>query len=282
MMINYRYVLPFLLCIVFNCSKNTVDEGEDIDIKIPENPVVFEYDRDRDNAVQEKWEEFIDEYYDNKTPQSVTFDPITSYLQDLQFSPSYPLIFRFPFTQIHSMEISEKMMEFYIQWQDLFGCTSDNLENDIFTYNSATEEMTVSFRQLKLSSSEIELADNHGIEFRINKQGQLIYLVSNLIPDLSLKEPAEYDSEAILQNIYGDSVTFYYYANQYTYVFSDSNSYNLLEGYQILVNYEDNRMYVYAAKPVNVSVNEFPNIYFIFYANPETSAIIQVRKRNIF
>ena len=281
-----KSILILLLCLLIFCKKNTSDISEnDYWSEQAKNPIVILFDQDREDAVRSKWNDFLEEYNYTKPPGSLVFDSITCYLHEVKFNPTYPLIFRFPLTDINEENISSKMLEFYTQWEDLFGLSAENLELDYFCYDSETDTMLVKFTQYKINGKLWNFLNTLSISFTINKQGQLLKVYSDLIPDVNLKIPGDCDVSKMCESFYGytfkyatvhwsnDSVLYYYYT------FGEEDEYFPNQGHDVIKVTSSDTLRIYAAKGIQVVstgdllFNARP-IKFLFYCYPRTYEII--------
>ena len=268
----------FLLCF---CSKNTVDSVNPGEFIIYENPVVIEYSAEKEQEIQQKWEEFNNKYKYTENVQYVSFNRISSYLENVQYESTYPLIFRFPFNNIEREEISTAVLEFYDKWKDLFGCSRDNLILRNFSVNPVTDEITVSYTQKSLNGVDKNFVSFHFLTIEINVQGQLLGISSNLVPDVYLKDSGEFPIEEMKNGIPGYTV---YTSPEDTigYTFKEGDEFNLSFGTEVLVVTSETSISIYEARCVTAHSYELDNrlgafIYYRFYFDIDTGEIIHVR-----
>lgn len=273
--------LVFILCMFAFCSNKNVDTVIPGEYVKYENPVIIEYSAEKEEVIQQKWDEFKNKYKYTENIQSVNFNNVSSYLENVQFEPTYPLIFRFPFKNITREEISTAVMEFYNTWKDLFGCSPDNLLLRTFSADPVTEEITLSYSQEGLHGKKRTFVNFHFLTIVINMQGQLLGISSNLVPDIYLYESGPNPFEKMKENVC--SYTVYSSPDDTVgYTFKEEDQF-LISGTFVIVVKSETSLSIYEARGLSVRSYELDNIlgrttYYYFYFSQYTGEILYVRR----
>ena len=285
-----KSIFILLFCLLIFCEKNTSDIPEnEYRSEPPQNPVVMVFEQSMENAVQEKWNDFLEEYDYSNNIDSLVFDSITCYLCEVKFNPTYPLIFRFPLTDISEENIGSKMLEFYTKWEDLFGLNHENLKFNYFYYNPETAIILVNFTQDKINGELWNFVNTLSISFTINKQGQLIKIYSDLIPNVNLKIPEDCDIGKMCESFYGyshiyatvywsyDSVEYFYYT------FGEEDEYFSNQGYEVIKVFSSDTLKICAVKGITVTSTQemrfnAPALKFLFYCIPGKYEIVYIKE----
>ena len=273
--IKHIYLLAVSV-LIFTCSKKSVDLDYTAS---PENPVIITYSESREERIQNKWGSFLSRYKCSNSVKSADTVPISSYFNTISFESPYPKIFPNPFTEFTPEYIGGQLLVFYGFWEDLFGCSSANLTLTGFQPRPNYETIRVTFSQKKLSNRNYEFFLSTIIEFTVTKNGELISIISNLVPDVNLKYPDSCDTTKILNNIIGYEIEYLDLdiGEYLIHVISENDYFRVLPGFQIIEKRAENKLYVYCAKSVKVSLRNINNIIkLIFFCHPETSEIVYI------
>ncbi|MFC1725639.1 hypothetical protein ACFL4T_08425 [candidate division KSB1 bacterium] len=271
-------ILTTSVIFISSCSEKIADTAEIPDLS---NPVIITYSEERESGVQKEWRSFSGKYNSSRYLVSVDFDPVLSYLSNATFESPYPEVFSEPFTEFRPDVMGEQILDFYREWQGLFGCPSANLVLDEFRPTANYQTIRVSFKQEKVSGRNREFENTPRIEFNVTRNGELINIFSNLLPDVNLKIPPSVDIEMIKAGLIGQEVEYYIPGRTVNYVLSENDTFTDRPGYEIVVNRSANEIMIYWAVCLETVIYDEIDWLFLLYCLPETGEIVHTSSRRL-
>lgn len=257
------------------CSERTTEPVVNPSSK---NPVIISFSEEREIEIKNKWNSFLNKYNCSSTVIITEFNNVTSYLHRFALSDNYPTLFSEPPVEIYQQEIIDSVLVFYSKWENLFGCKSVNLEFYEFSPIVNYTEMIIIFEQKKLNGISCDFARDYFLSFLISRNGDVIEIASNLLPDVDIKTPADFKSDVIKENIYGYKIYYYESGIRRVYTLSENDGYDFSDGYIIVTSYTEDELKIYAAKETEVTPENSDVKKHIFYCHPLTGEIILVKE----
>ncbi|MFC1724006.1 hypothetical protein ACFL4T_00155 [candidate division KSB1 bacterium] len=275
-----KIIICILFLLIFSCS-DIFSPGENINTS--SNPVITAFDPRIDNNIKERWAEFLTLYNAEPDTEKTRFIKSTSYLTYAKFNNNLPVVITDPAVLLNQTELIDEILEFYEKWQDLFGCSVENLElYNIFRY-SDTGSFYMRFIQKRLNKIDCVFVLIQSIEFYISSSGQLTRIISSLIPDVEIDIPDNAFLSRMINNTIGHTFEInaplwssFPYPEKHT--FSINDSFELKDGFELFVDYEENYFLTYYLKGIVFSwVERGFTIKCTIYYHPETGEIIHIK-----
>lgn len=275
-----RKLLFSLVSIFLFLTCDRLFELENKNSNILNNPVIIEYDKEKEESVQEEWNNFLLQYNANYDTSLTHFMNATSFISQVYFKEYLPKIF----FDINDATIVDKLLQFYSEWDNLFGCKMNNIELD-YT-NNEQGVFTVRFRQIKINNTFYNFTDQPFIKFTITEDSELRNIISTLIPDADIEMPKRsnwVNISKMIDNTIGleyefplDASSIYF---PQKHIFSKTDKYHVNETFEIYPNYSDDTLLIYYLKGIKYSWHE-NNLQYscTVYYHPETTEIIYIKK----
>ena len=268
--LRYIKYLVFVVLIINQCSLTGTD-----DKNVTINPVKISYNTNVEEKVQEKWNRFLADYNNLKPPRTLEFNPASSYLERVSFQRPYPVVFSEGLNLNNEDDCIEKALQFYSLWEELFGCKSENLEYYNSNINSGWDEFSVRFIQTAIKGKHWDFVQRHMVYFAFTGDGRIRSIQSDLIPDINIDKPVDYNKEKMMNNIIGYTYEYWDWTGSKTHTYTRDDTYNFKHEYHIYDKTDGLIMYIYALKGINAGL-------ITFYCHPESGEIIHIEENVIF
>ena len=270
-------ILLFVSCDIFDRQTDSFDSLL--------NPVIIVSDQDKELSAQTLWDAFITQY--NATPDTLHthFMKPTSCISQAYFENELPEIFSGFTPGTNNIDTIMTLLEFYSEWESLFGCDIDNIE----LIDSLNREGGIyKFRQTKIGNTSCEFVNQAFIKFVFTESMKLKSIISTLIPDVDIEIPSSsswIDVSQMIENTIGyehefltDASSIYY---PQKHLFSTDDNYTVKKGFEMYPRYSGDTLSIYYLKGIEFSWNEDNMEYScIIYYHPSTAEIIHVKKCN--
>jgi hypothetical protein len=270
-----------LIPLLFACDKVYESIG---DYDTSKNPIVITYNKAKELQTQTKWNDFLIKC--NATPDThyTYFMESTSFIMQAYFKENLPKILSISLSDTNDTNIVIKLLDFYSEWEDLFGCKVNNIElKDI---NNEMEIYIIRFQQIKIGNTFCQLVYQPFIQFTFTKKMELKSIISTLIPDIELEIPQSsdwVDISKMIDNTMGHEHEFHPDASSIYFpqkhLFSETDTYHSKDGFEIFPEYSGNTFSVYYLKGIEYFWDEDDIEYkCTVYYHPSTTDIIHIKK----
>jgi len=270
----------FILAITFfiSCEKSLQPI---ITQNIQENPIVIYYDEEKEKYVRSEWDKFLTYYQTVPDPSKTYFWKSTSYIMQAYFKENLPQIFSNP----NDDSLSEiELFQFYSKWKELFGCDENNIEFKID--RNEVQTFFIKLKQKRTGNAFYEFVSQPFIKFGLTENMQIKSIISTLIPDVEIEIPQNSDwinISKMIKNTIGLEYKFYpdfssiYFPQKH--LFSESDTYQVKDGFEIFADYSENSLSIYYLKGIEYFwyKNNFEYKCTIYYY-PATAEIIHIKK----
>ncbi|MFC1724004.1 hypothetical protein ACFL4T_00145 [candidate division KSB1 bacterium] len=239
------------------------------------NPYIISYNWERDEKIQEKWDSFLTEYNNLNTLWDLDFNPASSYLEKASFQRPYPIVFSEGLNLNDENDCIERALQFYTEWEDLFGCSAQNLEFYNSNISNDWDEFSVRFIQTGINGKHWDFVSRHILYLCFSGEGRIKSIQSGLIPDIKIEKPVQFDKDKIMSNIIGYTYTYHDFTGEKEHTYSRDDTYNFKHEYEIYDKTDGLQIFIYALKGVDAGL-------VTFYCHPETGAIVFIQQNMIF
>ncbi|MFC1724005.1 hypothetical protein ACFL4T_00150 [candidate division KSB1 bacterium] len=274
--LKYLKFLSLAVLIIHNCSLTGTDEKS-----TTANPVIISYNWEKENQIQDRWEQFLDFYNAATMDKGTIFMKPTSYLMQTYFENNLPKIIPDSITSSNKEDFIPDLLGFYEKWQDLFGCKVENLEFErLDDYSLYGNYFNYRFEQVKLNNRRVKFVYRRWIRFRVNTNGELLQIVSALYPDVEIEKPEKAYIHNMIHSTMGYKHKFHLSGSSIMYPdheFTSKDSYNIKDDFEIYLQYTENKAYVYYLKGIKYYwIEDDHNYKCTIYYHPETTEKILV------
>lgn len=246
-----------------------------------QNPLIITYDEEKEEAVHAEWDKFLIQYNAIPDTSLTHFMKSTSFITQAYFKENLPKIF----PDSNNTAIRIKLLQFYSEWEDLFGCKVYNIEledND----NNELGIFIVRFKQIKMCSTFYKFVYQPFIQFTLTGQMELKSIISTLIPDIEIEMPQISDWVDISKMIdttigleyeFSPDASSIYFPQKH--LFSETDTYHVKDGFEIYPEYFRNILSIYYLKGIEYFWHEDDIKYkCTIYYHPSTTEIIHIKK----
>ena len=274
-----KLIFSLALIFLFTACERVFEPN--VNYNTQQNPVIITYDKIKEETVQTEWNKFLIQY--NATPDtSLThFMKPTSFIIQAYFKENLPNIF----PDSNKTDIKIKLLQFYSEWENLFGCKVNNIELED-TDNNELGTFIVRFQQIKMGNAFYKYVYQPFIQFTLTEKMEIKSIISTLIPDIEIDIPPSSDwvnISKMISNTIGfeyefspDASSIYF---PQKHLFSVTDKYHVKDGFEIYQEYSGNILSIYYLKGIEYFWYEDDIEYkCTVYYHPSTTEIIHIKK----
>ena len=274
-----KLIFSFVLISLFAACENAFEPN--VNNNDQQNPFIITYDEIKEETVQSEWNKFLIQY--KATPDTIHthFMKSTSFITQAYFKDNLPKIF----PDSNTTDLTIKLLSFYAEWENLFGCKVNNIELED-SNNNESETFIVRFQQLQMGNSFSKFIHQPFIQFRFTKKMELKSIISTLIPFIEIEIPQNsnwVNISKMTDNTMGFEYEFTPDASSVSFprnhLFSATDKFHVKDGFEIYPKYSENTLSIYYLKGIEYFWTENDIEYkCTIYYHPSTAEIIYIKK----
>jgi len=276
MKISSSLIVLLSTCLIFTgCQTNILTESLIHPENPYNNPVYFTYDKSQETKILTLWDDFLSEYNAGDKVNLFTCDSITSYVTRVEFTDGIKVINNSNFTA-DDTDARKNIFNFFKRWEGLFGISVDSTHFDL---HMSDGYIIFHIWQNRFRSEDLRYANDPHLHLMFKPDGTLWEIVSKLIPDAVITEPANIDTEKMMENIFGKTLTVNYGDQSHSVLFNSEYQYSVEVGNWIYMEKTSDYYSLYLLKGILARKFLWDGHYeeYSILCHPHTNEIIHIK-----